>query len=250
MKAKQFHIRAIVTSLLLVLAWLVVSTPITNAAPPPVNLPAFPVQATYVWDGTANQFTSVTFTGIGIGYDVKDNTPYVGWCVERTSGPAPAGTTVAVRMYSSYDPALPANLTKWGTRTIPWDQINYALNHRQGVATTDVAKTIWDLIEGTFSSIPLEVDAIANGTGFVPGPGQVVAVILTNGNGINTANDNWQENIIELKLGTPTAVTLSSFNVSAPNDALATTNAMVPFALIGVGLISAMVIWKRVARRA
>lgn len=193
-------------------------------AAPTLNLPTTNVQASYATSQNSQQFMDVTLSGVGSGYDVQDNTPYSGWCVERLSGPDPLNKTFSVRLYSSYDPNLPTNLTKWGSRTIPWPQINYVLNHRQGVASADVAKIIWDLIEGTFSSNPLEQQAITNGSNFIPGPGQVIAVILTNGGGIHNTNDKWQETIIEVTL--PTANTPTSTpTATATNTSTATSTA-------------------------
>lgn len=206
-------------------------------ATPILNLPASNVQASFTWSQSALQFTNITLNGVGSGYDVQNNIAYTGWCAERVSGPSPIGNTFSVQLYSSYDPNLPTNLTKWGTRTIPWPEINYVLNHRQGIAPTDVARAIWDLIEGTFSAIPLEQQAIANGATFVPGPGQVVAVIVTNGSGIHNANDGWQENIIEMQVpnvstpthtatatatNTSTAISTSTPTATATNTATST----------------------------
>lgn len=246
----KIRLTGFVTRVIIVLSALLLTT-ITASAAPNVKLPTTPVQATYTWDQNGLQFTSVVLNGVGSGFDVKDNTPYIGWCVERLSGPDPMGKTFSVNLYSSYDPNLPVNLTKWGTRTIPWDQINYALNHRQGVSTSEVAGTIWDLVEGTFSSIPLEQDALANGTGFVPGNGQVVAVIMTNGSGINSVGDIWQENIIEVTLSTTTAVSLSSFSADVSGNEMVPAGLVIP--VLGVsllGIAAVLGIWKLGLRRA
>ncbi len=213
-------------------------TPIADAASAIVHLPIYPVQATFFWVG--DHYSGTVFSGIGSGYDVQDNTPYTGWCVEYTSNgdPGTPNTTFTVNLYSTYDPQIPITLTKWGTHIIPWDQINYALNHRTGVPTADVETTIFRLVDGVTTTIPLYLDAVANGTGFVPGAGQVTAVILTNGSGINSGfNDGWQENIIEVKLTHTTAVTLSSFNASSTNTPILPANIPSPeiaFGALGV----------------
>ena len=224
--------------------------PGANAAGPTINLPAFPVSATYTADPTNTFFSSVVLHGVGSGYDVKDNTAYTGWCVERLSGPAPDGGTYTVTLYSTYDPSLPANLTKWGTRVIPWDQINYLLNHKQTAAASDIARAIWDLIEGTPSSLPIEQDAIAHGTGFVPSPGQVVAVLTTNGSGIKSTGDTWQENIIEVPVPFPTAVTLSSFSATSSDNNSTVLNLGIPGLALGLlGLVVGAKVNKRRSRR-
>ncbi len=176
---------------------------------PALNLPAYPVTAIYTPDSGSPSSWNTDFAGVGNGFDVRDGTPYTGWCVERLARTAPGidGQPNSVRLYSSYDPNLPVNLTKYGARTIPWDQINWVLNNKGNNSPAAIAEAIWSLEEGQVpSSDPaaaaLVLAAQANGSGFVPGPGQVLAVILTNGSGItSTGDDLWQESIIEVPLG-------------------------------------------------
>jgi hypothetical protein len=73
---------------------------------------------------------------------------------------------------------------------VPWDKVNYLLNHKAGTAQ-EVQAALW-LLTWASSTFPVTAaaqamydDAIANGGGFVPAPGQVVAVILY-GDGLAT----------------------------------------------------------------
>ncbi|RLI29824.1 hypothetical protein DRO50_00835 [Candidatus Bathyarchaeota archaeon] len=78
-------------------------------------------------------------------------------------------------MYSTYDPDNPHP-------DEDWDMVNYILNHKQG-SWEDVQDAIWFFVDGgRWPSNPagqaMVNDALANGEGFVPGPGQTLAVIL------------------------------------------------------------------------
>lgn len=66
-----------------------------------------------------------------------------------------------------------------------WDMVNYILNHKQG-SVTDVQEAIWYFIDGGGMPSTSEGQAMVNealmyGEGFVPGPGQVIAVICDAG---------------------------------------------------------------------
>jgi hypothetical protein len=222
--------------------------PAANAADTIVHVPTFPVSASFTWVGSRDSYSPTVLSGVGLGYDVKDNQPYTGWCVEETSTGDPgafAGQSFTVTLYSSYDTSMPSNLTKWGARTIPWDQVNYALNHRSLYSDYDVARALFGIIQGvtptgSANAILLYQDTIANGTGFVPSPGQVAAVILTNGSGINSSSDDgWQENIIPVTVPFNTAVTLSSLTAVNSNDNSMLMSLGVPglaLGLLGAGI--------------
>lgn len=159
-----------------------------------LNLPNTPVGATYAHPGTTSFFDIVLF-GTGAGFDVTDGFAYTGWCIEDNLN----ANTSPVRLYSSYDPALPGNLG-----SVPWDRLNYILNHKQGTAE-DVQAALWSLTLGSFSypvtpaAVAMLNDAAVNGIGFVPGPGQIIAVILYTGDdGIRWVG--FQDTIIELRL--------------------------------------------------
>jgi hypothetical protein len=130
-------------------------------------------------------------SGVPAGYDVT-NAIYVGWCVDLVGVVTRGSPGYPVLLYSSLSPlspALPAALA-----SIPWDQINYILNHKTG-SGTDIQEAIWYFVNGnawpTSSQLPgwpyplppttnaqdMVDDALANGVGYVPGPGEIVAVI-------------------------------------------------------------------------
>jgi hypothetical protein len=113
------------------------------------------------------------------------NQVYSGWCAQ--SGVNAANATVIP--YSTYGnlPSLYAGK--------PWDQINYILNNKQLYLFDDfghpdhvqVQKAIWYLLgSNLISTYPNKdiyakkalADAASYGVGFVPGPGQLVAVLL------------------------------------------------------------------------
>jgi hypothetical protein len=145
-----------------------------KAAPFP-NLP--PGQVTLqVADDTDSYFIS-TLSGVPAGFDVADGV-YPGWCVDRRYD-IPRGTDVLVTLYSSLSP--PAALASQD-----WDMVNYILNNKQGVMM-DIQNAIWYFVKmdgvgwGSITpSVTAEAivdDAIANGDGFVPGEGDILAII-------------------------------------------------------------------------
>jgi hypothetical protein len=161
-----------------------------------LNLPGYQVSATQVWLGAggANGTVDITLSGVGSGFDVADGT-YAGWCIEDNFRPnAPPGTLVT--LFDSTDDAanLPASY-----QGIPWDKVNYLLNHNNG-NVAEVQAALWVLTWGSSTTFPVDSDAqmmlddaMANGSGFVPGPGQVVAVILQ-GDGLGF--EGYQDTII------------------------------------------------------
>jgi hypothetical protein len=157
-----------------------------------LDLPVDPVGAVYDYPG-AHSFFEITLSGIVGDFDVT-NGVYAGWCAEpnrQDNSPDP------VLLLCTYDTGLPGNLG-----SVSWDLVNYVLNHKQG-SWFDVQLAIWQLIWGDSHRIPTEVawamvaDAQANGPGFMPGPGQLIAIILCTGDeGIGP--DGWQDTIIEV----------------------------------------------------
>jgi len=138
-----------------------------------LNLPS-----TIVWievsNGTESYFSTV-LSDVPSGYDVA-NGAYVGWCVDRTADMERSPTKHAVTLYSSTSPLGELASEKW-------DMVNYILNHKQGTRE-DIQQAIWYFINmvGNYTptspiAIAIVNDAIANGNGFVPSNGQIVAVI-------------------------------------------------------------------------
>jgi LruC domain-containing protein len=180
-----------------------------SAAGPALNLPTFQVQATFELTGSWPNL--LTLSGVGSGYDVQDNVSYNFWCVERvTSTPPVGGTPYYITLHSSYDPNLPTSLKMYGSRVIPWDQINWVLNNKGSYSGNTIQNAIWSLVEGQDTgsgdiNVPVLVNAaMTNGTGFVPEPGQIIAVIVAKPpDGISTSSDNWQETIFEVTVPEP-----------------------------------------------
>lgn len=182
------------------------------STPPVINLPSYPVSANHVWMGGVNSEYDLPLTGIGAGFDLADGT-YPGWCLEDNY----QDNNDEVSLYSSYDPDMPDDIKYYRDTSIPkgepgqpvpWDKLNYLLNHKQG-SLEDVGAAIFLLMWGTsyhFTVTPaaqaMYDDAEANGAGFVPEPGQIMAIILyQDGLGDDTVPDDrdrhYQDTIIE-----------------------------------------------------
>jgi hypothetical protein len=151
---------------------------LTGANTCTLNLPTTPVDMV-VQDGTISYFVT-TLSNVPSGYDVT-NGVYLGWCID-TSVTIERGTTHSVMLYSSCDP--PAGLDP---DIVPyeWDKVNYILNNKPETATVDeIQQAIWHYVDlhGPYTAtlpgaLAIIADAEANGGGFAPGPGEVVAVI-------------------------------------------------------------------------
>lgn len=162
---------AIGFAILMVLSSILVSH--VAATEGELNLPATIVRIE-VSDGTESYFDT-ELSEVPSGYDVTNGT-YLGWCVDTTAAMARSPATHAVKLYSSGNP--PGGLA--GER---WDMVNYILNHKQGAAE-DIQQAIWYFVHMDSSYTPTRTmawtivnDTLANGDGFVPEYGQIIAVI-------------------------------------------------------------------------
>jgi len=144
-----------------------------------ISVPPSPTMVTIeVVDGTSSYFLT-TLTDVPSGYDVT-NTTYLGWCIDVDAQMSRSPATHQVVLYSSLDPP---NGTLKDQR---WDIVNYILNHKQGTAD-DIQAAMWYFINfdnetetpPTNQTIAWAIieDALANGTGYIPAPGETVAVI-------------------------------------------------------------------------
>jgi hypothetical protein len=175
--------------------------PVALAAMGLLNLPPGPVSVTHgPWDqGTLGGTIDITLSGVPAGYDVMDGT-YAGWCAEDNFQDDQNGSLTLID--STDDTAnLPPSY-----QSVPWDKVNYLLNHKAGTAQ-QVQVALWLLTWGTSSTFPADAaalamydDAMANGAGFVPAPGQVVAVLL-HGDGLGP--EGFQDTLIEVPLPPP-----------------------------------------------
>ncbi len=164
-----------------------------HAQAPDLDLPSEVVQADTLYTPDGDSTFAITLSGVGEGHDVADGT-YDGWCVENNGRP----NHFQVMLYSTYDPAMPSDVAYYESDTVPlvvdgvvslgdpvpWDRLNYLLNHKQG-GREDIQAAIWELIWGDATTLELTADALAMlddaeafGDGYEPGPGDVVAVIL------------------------------------------------------------------------
>lgn len=138
------------------------------------TLPSVPVTIRLV-NGTATYYVA-TLSNVPSGFDVSDGV-YPDWCVDKRYN-AVRDASFEVLLYSSLDspPSLEPH----------WDMVNYILNHEQG-GMIDVQDAIWYFIKmgsvgwwpgatPSATSVAIVNDALANGTGFVPGQGELLAV--------------------------------------------------------------------------
>jgi hypothetical protein len=181
MKTKTIVITVISVLMLsgILMTSAIAADPFPNLPPTPVTITQGPLTIyTYPFDST--------LSGVPAGYDVA-NGVYVGWCVDLVGIVTRGGPGYEVMLYSSLTP--PAEVA-----SIPWDMINYIINNKQGTGT-DVQEAIWYFVNGgawpTLAELPgwpfatppsaaasaMVADALANGVGFVPGPGELLAVI-------------------------------------------------------------------------
>jgi hypothetical protein len=128
-------------------------------------------------DPSASSFLSVVLSNITGSYSVS-NGNYLGWCIDDPDSvvleqafPRP--------LISSYDPAATTLYPD-----VPWPKINYILNHKEGT-WQDVQEAIWQTSfpgnPGHFPITPAVTDMVngaAANPNFIPGPLQVVAVIV------------------------------------------------------------------------
>jgi PKD repeat protein len=140
-----------------------------------INLP--PTSVTMVvYDGTDSYFRTL-LSNVPPGFDVADG-EYLGWCADNRYIIA-RGVTHEVMLYCSCNPAgLPEDI-----KNEEWGMVNYIINHKNG-AMMDIQEAMWyfiNMVDGYTPSTPeawsMVNDALENGTGFVPEPGNSVAII-------------------------------------------------------------------------
>jgi hypothetical protein len=142
-----------------------------------LNLPPSPATVT-IQNGTRG-FFDFSLSGVPPGYDVRNRT-YAAWCVTLfLADPTTGGVVHEGILLDTLSPGLP---TPFGA--IPWDKINYLLNHKQG-SISDIQYALWHFTDGfapdaavSPAAIDMIADTDAHGSGFVPGQGEIIAVAV------------------------------------------------------------------------
>lgn len=147
---------------------------------PAVKLPQDKVSVVLSYPGDVSRFKVIP-DGIPEGScDIHDWT-YSGWCADR-SKEIQKNEFHEVWMYSSCDlDKMPEQF-----RLIDWGRINFILNHKGEASWADVQAAIWKITnekQGELSEAAkaLLLRADTEGRGFVPGGGQVLAIICDPG---------------------------------------------------------------------
>jgi hypothetical protein len=141
---------------------------------PSILLPGGYVEMQAVY-GTDSWF-DITISNIPNDYyDVKNDT-YNGWCVQKSMDMT-FNVTHQVKLISSYA----ENLNDF--TDLPWNKINYIINHREGANRDSVQWAIWHYTDDKdVSGLPVSqalVDAADdNGVNYVPGTDDIIAIPL------------------------------------------------------------------------
>jgi hypothetical protein len=174
-----------------------------------LNMPPNPVGVAHgAWrDASMGGTFVITLSGIPGGYDLS-NGKYTGWCAEDNGMHPKVGR---LPLYDSTDEAL-LPPTYQG---VEWGKVNWLLNNKQGTPS-NIQNALWCLI-GANTTIKncsgiagdMVNDADANGVGFVPDPGQIVAVLAySDGYGTSIGQpDEYQDTILEVQV--PAGCTLT-----------------------------------------
>lgn len=164
--------RTIIITALTLLLIVLGTTRFVNANGPAINLPPGQVTMKMIYPAT-DSYDHITLSNVPAGYHVT-NGVYLAWCADKHHSIL-VNVEYNATLYSSYDLSNP----------LPdpdWDKVNYILNHKQGTIK-DVQEAIWYFVNGgltpsTATGQAIVNDANTNGTGFVPIPGQILAVIV------------------------------------------------------------------------
>lgn len=157
-------------------------------AVPSLSLPDF-AQMDVAFNGTGGLWY-LTLTGFVPPpgqYHITEGTAYDGWCADLHTDIAMAPLPLyTVRLYSSYDPAIPSSFLPNTSKGGSWEVINYIINQKQYAAPA-IQYAVWYFLNGlAYDNIdlvnagaqPLVDDALLNGAGFQPQYGDVMAVLL------------------------------------------------------------------------
>ncbi|HUT00272.1 MAG TPA: Ig-like domain-containing protein [Candidatus Thermoplasmatota archaeon] len=145
--------------------------------PPNIHLPTSQVTMK-VFSSTTSYFRTL-LSNVPSGYEVS-NTNYTGWCSD-SAHTINYNTAYQVMLYSSYNSSLPSHLYHQN-----WSKVNYILNHKVGSDWHQVEYAILYILnfgnQGlTTNGWTMVNDAIMNGGSYVPGGGDIIAVIADAG---------------------------------------------------------------------
>ena len=129
----------------------------------------------------------MTLSKVSDGFDIQ-NGEYQGWCIEKDIFMT-RGVNHQVVLYSCLDSKLPETF-----QDDDWDKVNYIINHKNG-SRDSIQDTIWYYI--CEDSLPEDTDAQSmieeadeNGEGFIPKPGENIAIIVE---GVSTIQGSFLE---------------------------------------------------------
>ena len=157
-----------------------------------VDLPYDPITAQIAID-YGDSYFDITLSGIFGDYDVEDGV-YEGWCIEY--GPIYTPNPHAANLFSTACDAV----SFLGIPLENWSKVNFILNHDLGATYNQIQHAIWHFANlGDPEPSPpdstteqLILNANNEGSGYIPGSGEVVAVVIT------PATKDYQHTIIEV----------------------------------------------------
>ena len=145
--------------------------------PPNIHLPTS--QVTMKVFTTTTSYFRTLLSNVPAGYEVS-NGNYTGWCSD-SAHTINLNTPYQVTLYSSYNTSLPTHLYHQN-----WSKVNYILNHKIGSDWHQVQYAILYILN--FGNQGLNTDgwamvndAITYGGSYVPGGGDIIAIIADAG---------------------------------------------------------------------
>ncbi len=166
--------------------------------PPYMNLPAtLTYSITNVPATSGEGYFDANIQNVPAGYDIQNGT-WPAYCGDYATL-IQTGTSYTMDVYSSL---YPANIPSFPhTNTVNFDKVNWLINHLDNYPTqtwSDVQAFIWKMVTdwdgsskpnvGSWTDHPVAqtmyADAMANGVGFEPLPGQYAVVVLAQGTNI------------------------------------------------------------------
>lgn len=158
---------------------------------------------------TGSTYSTFTVATPATGPVSVAGNPYNAWC-ENPYGYTTVGLTTYTA-YNSYDPNL-YTLSGAGS-AVEWQEINWVLNNKKGSSgnlnpsVIDIQGVIWNILIPNYypylssDGTTLYNEAISSGPGFVPGPGQILGIVLyVGGINPNDGSNNAQDLIVEYRL--------------------------------------------------